>query len=216
MNFLVSAMAGLAIGAILVGLWLWLALRPVWRLSRGARPPWYAWAPLQISLVVLVLGLIVYTPKYALLLAGLPPIVFFDALFRGHVSGFLGQIAVIAVPATLAAVWLCVACRPLRVIAVGVGLATLGGVTLVAGERISQTAMCTEARALGATEITRIPLASSIGNRTGGMFRRRSHAQTEAGGHRYGWSYSQMGWYRLPEDVVATVDGQVVTCDPPT
>ncbi|WP_299674068.1 hypothetical protein [uncultured Roseobacter sp.] len=212
MRFFLAALAWMLLAAILIGVWLWLALRPMWRLYRGTRPSWYAWVPLQISLVVLALGLTVYPWKYAVLLASFPPLVLFDALFLGHVSGFLGQIAVIAVPAAVVAALLCVAFPPLRVIAAGVGLATLGSVTLVAGERISQTAMCTEARAFGVTEIARSPLAWSIGNRTGGPSHSTIHALAEVDGTRYGWSYSAMGWYELPKDIAAGGAGGTLRC----
>ncbi|WP_300009369.1 hypothetical protein [uncultured Roseobacter sp.] len=216
MNFFYSAMAGLVIAAALICLWLWLALHPVLKRSRGAHPRLLAWVPLQVSLVVLALGLMVYSPRYAFLLAGFPPILLLDALHLTHLAGFLAQVARVALPVGFAVLVLCLVWRPLRIVATGATLAAVGLTAFFAGERISAMEMCSKAVALGSDDLQRASLGWSIANRSGGPSHSNIHALMQTDAQRYGWSYHQMGWYKLPEDVVATVDGQVLACESPT
>lgn len=186
-----------------LGILIFLSLGRCWLIYRGFGGRWpgksTAVVLLQLSALLLPAALLVRDGSLLLLL-GLPEVAF---LWLGsrvfEVSGFASGVLICALPVTAFAI-VAGALVGLRLSLVTVALVSLMAAAIGAGELRSRAAMCQEALALGVTGIKRNSRLWSLANAPR-EFQFELHAELWRDGQRYGWSYGEMAWYLIPDNV---------------
>jgi hypothetical protein len=201
---LVVAAACLAVAAAWIWLWAGIAKSGARRIA-GA-------VALQLSFVVLVVGVVNGHGLSATLDALTPPLFIFLFPYYAQFDTFLFQVLPWAGVAAAIVLVACLAVPRLRLWSVAPSLLAFFAVGVIVGERISQQAMCKAAEAADIPEFRRRSLLWSLYN-TPEELQFDIHAVAETGGRRLGWSYREMGWYEIPPDAWGEVDAPPFDCD---
>ncbi|MBV2360251.1 hypothetical protein KUH32_10730 [Thalassococcus sp. CAU 1522] len=186
-----------ALAACAVG-WTFFAIRGVRRAldgtARGPAPTALAEISVLAGLVLLIRG----DPVLAFLALGFPPIALLAIPNPADHAVLLGQAVVFAVPVALIVFLACVLGFPKALFAV-ILPSMLGGATLIAvADRFAGQAVCETAQVRGLSDIRRHSLFWSLAN-TPREFQFDLHGLARQGDRHFGWSYSEMDWYVLPD-----------------
>lgn len=210
---LIIAIVTLAVAVLFTALWWIAAYVGVKRAIAGRASPIWATLPVQLSALAFAYATLRAGLLVALLAILSPPL---TGVWAGQtVHTALGPLVTATLPVTLpvalAASALCLLIRPLRwVWLCGAALAATT-TFLITADNIAGDAMCARAEAAGLTNVTRHSLSWSIRN-TGHEFQFDLHAMASLGEDNYGWSYSEMDWYLIPENVVYDAPRTAPSC----
>ncbi|MGX9356453.1 hypothetical protein ACS3SW_15200 [Roseobacteraceae bacterium S113] len=191
-------MAIVLFGSMLIPPLLWVALC-IGILMEGWRRT-FAVQALQQSVLAALIG--AFMGGGAGLFWGLFPPLLWYLLFDSTLRTWQFWQSVFWLPACGAALLFVVALshQCMRVWALSLALVSCFAGVMAVGEIRATRAMCEAAEDLGGIMTSRQSLLWSLRN-TPAEYQFGLHAETWIGGQRYGWSYSEMGWYRIPETV---------------
>ena len=198
----------LSLAALCLGTFGWLWLCAGFR--RGGLRGALGVAALQVSGLCLVYGILRGQPMAGLYTATFPPLAVVELVSLAQFPQLLADLAGKVAPYAAAVLVGCLALRPLRVWAPGLGVLAAMIAVVVLGDQVSRDAMCQAAARHGLTSFQRSGFAWSLsaGQETAGTV----HGFGEVGGRRLGWSYRAMDWFELPKDSVIVVPETPVTC----
>ncbi len=200
----------LSLAALCVGIFLW-----VWLCGQFHAAGWRGVVgrlALQLSGLCLIYGVLRGQPLNGVFMAVFPPLAVPQLMAFVPYRLFLSQLIWPVLGSTVLVFLLALAVRRLRDWAAGLGL--LAGLVagVVAGDQVSQTAMCETAAARGFSTFQRNGLFTSLAGAPR-EFQFDLHAMAEHDGAALGWSYRDMDWYVIPTDAQRNVaGGESFTC----
>ncbi|KIT17639.1 hypothetical protein [Jannaschia aquimarina] len=182
-----------------------LALRHVIRHGRRVS----AWTPGLLALSAALFLLYAGKPQpfaglAAILYALVPPAVLLDPTFEESWE-FVARILPWALAVGLGVALAFAASRTLRGFSLAAGIIAAVVAAFAIGEVQSRHLMCLAAEARGITEFRRNSLLWSWFHAPR-EWQFDLHAGFDEGGERYGWSYAESDWYRLPPNVGGNAD----------
>lgn len=158
--------------------------------------------------------MLMVTPRSGLLsgafAAAFPP-VHAITLWQLTFFAITGRIALYALPLSAITAIFCLRIAALRPYTVIVSGLVLLASSIVIGEHLSRTAICASASEFGMDNVTRNSFLWSVAN-TGFEFQSEIHAMARRGEDYFGWSYSEMDWYALPDTVWINISSGAPAC----